>query len=119
MTKSLGFEPSGNSRSASKSFSFSMPFLRSKGAEEAKSKVTLSKVKLSVELCFQDVHGQEADRMRFKVRSARDVKELWMLRSDIYQLISHHGSQRLAAERINALLPCFEGWIPAHALAKI
>jgi hypothetical protein len=119
MTKSLGFEPSGNSRSASKSFSLSMPFMRSRSSEEAKSKMTLSQVKLKVELCFQDVDGQEADRMRFKVRGAREVKDLWMLRSDIHQLISRRLSQQEAAERINALLPCFEGWIPKLSLAKI
>jgi hypothetical protein len=119
MTKSLGFEPSGNSRSASKSFSLSMPFRRIKSTEEASSKMTLSQVKLKVELCFQDVDGQDADRLRFKVRGVREVKDLWMLRSDIHQLISRRLSQHVAAERINALLPCFERWIPAHSLVRI
>jgi hypothetical protein len=120
MSKALGFEPSGNSRSHSKSFSLSMPFRRSKaGDAAATSKMSVSEVKLKVELCFQDVDGSEADRLRFRIRSTREVKDLWMLRSDIHQLISRHINQNEAASRINALLPCFEHWIAAKSLVRI
>ncbi len=120
MSKMLGFEPSDHSRSPSTSFSLSMPFRRSKNASDATpAKMSLAQVKLQVELSFQDLEGEEVDRMRYKVRSVRDVKELWMLRSDIHQLISRRHSQYVAAERINGLLPCFEGWIPAKSMAKI
>lgn len=114
------FEPSGNSRSASKSFSISIPFLRSKAqAEAAKNKASVSEVKLQCELSFQDIESPAADRLRHKIRGTREVKELWMLRSDAHQLISQQISQRVAAARINALLPCFEHWMPAKALVKI
>jgi predicted component of type VI protein secretion system len=120
MTKSLGFEPSGNSRSHSKSFGLSMPFMRSKSSiEESGKKLSLSQIKLNVELSFQDIDGQDAERLRYKVRGAREVKELWMLRSDIHQLISRRFSQQEAAQRINALLPSFEHWIPTHTRVKI
>ncbi len=120
MTKALGFEPSGNSRSASKSFSLSMPFLRSKVSREADDKkMTISQVKLNVELSFQDVDGPDAERLRYKVRATREVRELWMLRSDIHQVISRHQSQSEAVQRINALLPYFAGWMPAKSLVKI
>jgi hypothetical protein len=120
MTKSLGFEPSGNSRSHSKSFSFSLPFMRSKdSAREPSKKLSLSQIKLQMELTFQDVNGSDAERLRYKLRSAREAKELWLLRSDVHQLISQQVNQKEAAERINALLPCFEGWLPKQSLAKI
>jgi ERCC4-type nuclease len=120
MSKIVGFEPSGNSRSASKSFSISMSFMRSKSRIEAeKKKMSLSEVKLKVELSFQDVESVDADRLRHKVRAAREVKDLWMLRSDAHQMISRQISQHVAAERINALLPCFEHWMPASSLVKI
>lgn len=120
MVKSSGSERPGDSRSPSKPFSFSIPFLRSKSqAEVEPKKMSVSKVKLNAELCFQDIEGTDAERLRYKIRGAREVKDLWILRSDIHQLISHKISQQEAAKRINALLPCFEHWIPAQALVKI
>jgi ERCC4-type nuclease len=120
MSKALGFEPSGNSRGNSKSFSISLSFSRSRAKAEAeKNKMTLSNIKLKVELCFQDVDNKDAERLRYKIRSTREVKDLWMLRSDIHQLISRHISQQEAAKRINELLPCFEHWIPEKSLVKI
>jgi ERCC4-type nuclease len=120
MSKALGFEPSGNSRGNSKSFSISLTFGRSRAKAEAeKKKMSLSNVKLKVELCIQDIDNQDADRLRYKIRSTREVKDLWMLRSDIHQLISRHVSQQEAAKRINDLLPCFEHWMPAKSLLKI
>jgi hypothetical protein len=120
MSKALGFESSGNSRSSSKSFSISMPFRLSKSRQDQeKSKMSMSEIKLKVELCFQDLVGSDTDSLRYKIRGAREVKELWMLRTDIHQVISRHISQQEAATRINALLPCFEQWIPAHTLTAI
>lgn len=97
-----------------------MPFMRSKAqAAAAKNKASLSEVKLRLELSFQDVETPEAERLRHKIRGAREVKELWMLRSDIHQLISRQASQQEAAQRINAVLPYFEHWMPAKLLVKI
>ena len=120
MSKLLGFENSRNSRDASKPFGFSMPFGRSKQPrEEVPKKMTLSQIKLSIELCIQDVQGQEAERLRYKIRAVRDVRELWMLRSDVHQVISKQQSQQAAAQTINDLLPCFAGWMPERLLVKI
>ncbi len=120
MSKAFGFDNSSNSRGTSKSFSFSMSFRRSKEHDAPETpKISPSKVKLQVELSFQDIEGTAADLMRFKVRSAREVQELWMLRSDIHQLISRQLSQQEAASRINALLPLFTHWIPAQSMVKI
>jgi hypothetical protein len=120
MSKPMCFEDSGQSRNGLKSFNISLPFSRSKaGAQAPKTKMTISDVKLKVELCFQDIDSQEATRLRYQVRSTREVQDLWLQRSNIHQLISRHISQQEAAARINALLPCFEHWIPEHALIKI
>lgn len=94
--------------------------MRSKdSAREPSKKLSLSQIKLQMELTFQDVNGSDAERLRYKLRSAREAKELWLLRSDVHQLISQQVNQKEAAERINALLPCFEGWLPKQSLAKI
>jgi ERCC4-type nuclease len=120
MTKTFGFEPSGNSKSHSKSFNLSLPFTRSKAQTEApKTKMSLSQVKLQVELSLQDIESHDVERLRYKIRAVREVRELWMLRSDVHQVIAKRISQQEAAKRINALLPCFEGWVPAKSLVKI
>lgn len=120
MTRSSDFEASGHSPASIKSFSLSLPFRRSQERrEEQAKKMSLSQVKLQMELCFQDVEGTDADRLRYKIRAVREVKDLWMLRSDVHQLISRQINQQEAAQRINALLPCFAGWIPKHSLVAI
>ena len=63
--------------------------------------------------------GDEVQRLGFKVTAASKVSELWMLRSDIYQVIARQHSQTEAAKRINGVLSFFEGWIPASQLTRI
>lgn len=120
MTQPVGFESSGNSRGHSKSFSFSLPRRSSKSSPDThKPKMSVSQVKLQLELSFQDMQSHEADHLRHRIRSAREVKDVWMLRSDVHQLISRQISQHVAAERINALLHCFEQWLPEKTLLRI
>ncbi|MFM7330862.1 MAG: hypothetical protein ACKO1L_04240, partial [Brachymonas sp.] len=81
MNKMFGFKVSANSDDASKAFGISLPFRRSSNTDKPKIKrMTLSQIKLSLELCSQDLQGAAADRLRFKIRGAREVRELWMLR---------------------------------------
>jgi hypothetical protein len=68
---------------------------------------------------LNDCMGIHVAKLQYKVYAARSPKELWMLRSDIYQLVSHSHSQQVAADRINALLPYFENWIPQRQLTRI
>lgn len=120
MNRFSGFDDSAPSRTESKSSGFSLSFLLSKNKREAQVKKTsVSQIKLQLELSFQDIGGQDAERLRYKVRGSHEARELWMLRSDAYQLIAHHASQQEAASRINKLLPSFEGWLPAKTLVKI
>ena len=109
-----------SARSRSSIFGISLPFGLSGHSEPAKpARLTVSQVKLTVELCFQEIEGMQADRLRIKVRLSKDVQELWMLRSDIHQLLSQHFNQSEASHRINNLLPCFVGWIPERQLIRI
>jgi hypothetical protein len=109
--------------SDSKVFGISMPFwlssMRGGAPKSQSSRASLSKIKLHTELSFQDISSVKSDRLRLKIRSARDVNEVWMLRSDVHQMIAREINQQEAALRINALMPLFEGWIPAKALTSI
>jgi hypothetical protein len=81
--------------------------------------MNVAEVKLKFELAIQDLQGKDVDRLRYKIRGMREVRELWMMRSDVHELIAKQQSQGVAAKAINQLLPCFEGWIPAQQLIKI
>ena len=110
----------GDTRPRASLFGISLSFRLSGHPEPAQpERLTVSQVKLHTELCFQDIEGVQADRLRLKVRLSKDVQELWMLRSDIHQLLSQYANQTEASHRINSLLPCFVGWIPERQLVRI
>ncbi|MGE0096850.1 MAG: hypothetical protein AB7S86_00755 [Hydrogenophaga sp.] len=69
--------------------------------------------------CIADCTSQTAQRLRSKIDQARSAQELWMLRNDAFQLISQQHNQSIAAERINALIQCFEGWLEPKQLVLI
>jgi hypothetical protein len=118
MSSASDFDSSSKSKNHSRSFSLSLPFRLSRNNALAK-RATLSQIKLRMELSIQDVEAPEAERLRYKIRGTREVVHLWMMRSDAYQLISKSLSQAEAAQRVNALLPLFEGWIPSQQMTKI
>ncbi len=68
---------------------------------------------------IEDCIDQQALRLRTQIESARTPQELWMLRNDAFQLISQQHDQSVAAERINALIQCFEGWLEPKQLVRI
>lgn len=83
MSKWMNVGPADEKRADSTFFGLSLPFRRSASpASPEQQRLTLSQIKLKMELSFQDVEGMPADRLRLKVRCAREVKELWQLRSD-------------------------------------
>jgi hypothetical protein len=111
---------SSDSEQPSRGFSISLAFRFTRSKDKSpKLRMSLQQIKLKFELLIQDVHGVEADRMRYKIRGTREVKDLWLLRSDLHQLIAMKQSQTIASEKINALLPCFAGWLPSKQLSKI
>ncbi|MBA4266351.1 MAG: hypothetical protein C0453_14825, partial [Comamonadaceae bacterium] len=60
-----------------------------------------------------------AQRLRLKIENAKTPRELWMLRNDIYQVISQQHDQGTAADRINGLVRVFEGWLDPKQINHI
>ena len=67
----------------------------------------------------EDCESIQTERLRLKITSAKNAQELWLLRNDAYQIISHHHSQSAAVTRINGLRNVFEGWLEPRHLGKI
>ena len=93
--------------------------LRPASAARRSQKLTLEQLRQSLQGALVDCSGMPADRLAYKIHVARTAADLWLLRSDLHQCISQAHSQNLAAERINALIPAFAGWLPASQLRRI
>jgi hypothetical protein len=69
--------------------------------------------------CLTDCDGITAQRLRHKIGQTQTPQDLWLLRNDAYQVISQRHNQTVAAERINAQIEYFQGWIDAKQLVRI
>ncbi len=69
--------------------------------------------------CVSDCDSPTAQRLRHKIGQSQTPQDLWQLRNDAYQIISQRHNQKVAAERINALMADFQGWVDAKQLARI
>ena len=58
-----------------------------------------------------DCSDESALRLRARIHSARSHKDLWMLRSEAYRIISLNHCQSIAVERIEALMHVFDDWV--------
>ncbi len=79
----------------------------------------LQGIRSALMLCIEDCESIQTERLRLKITSAKNAQELWLLRNDAYQIISHHHSQSAAVTRINDLRSVFEGWLEPRHLGKI
>jgi hypothetical protein len=68
---------------------------------------------------IEDCMSVPAHRLRRQIEQARSPQELWLLRNDAFQLIAQRHDQRTAAQRIDALIQIFEGWLDPKQLARI
>ncbi len=68
---------------------------------------------------IEDCSGVAALRLRRQIERARTPQELWLLRNDAFQLIAQRHDQRTAAQRIDALVKTFDGWLDPKQLARI
>jgi hypothetical protein len=68
---------------------------------------------------LNDCNGTGREAATSRLMRARSMNELWLARTDLYQIIARQHCESLAAQRINALIPFFEGWIPAAMLRPI
>ena len=91
---------------------------RTRSAHKASLK-DLAGIRRPLLRCIEDCLDQQALRLRKKIESARTPQELWMLRNDAFQVISQQHNQSVAAERINALIQFFEGWLEPKQLVRI
>lgn len=79
----------------------------------------LARIRRQLERSIDDCPSAAAQRLRKKIDQARTPQELWLLRNDAYQLISQQHNQAVAAQRINTLMQCFEGWLEPKQLVRI
>lgn len=66
-----------------------------------------------------DCDSATTERLRYKIDRAQTPQELWQLRNDAYQVISQRHDQTVAAERINALIVRFRGWVETKQMVRI
>jgi hypothetical protein len=68
---------------------------------------------------LEDCQGPSCDRLRLRLQVARNASEVWLARGEIFQLVASQHCQAQAAQRINGLLPLFEGRVPARLLTPV
>ncbi len=66
-----------------------------------------------------DIDSEDADRVRHRVSSARTLRELWHLRSDLYRLVGLAYSQSEAERRLLLLARHFPTRSPRSQLAPL
>ena len=66
-----------------------------------------------------DCSGLPAEQLRLKIRSARDHRDLWRMRSEVYHLISMQHCQSVAEDRLRPLVHLFEGWVTPQELRRV
>lgn len=86
---------------------------------EAAARLPLPALRERMAGMLADCDDLVSQRVALKLQIARTPLELWMLRSDVYSCIAQAHSQAEARERINAILPGFEGWLPPRQLVRI
>jgi hypothetical protein len=110
LSSALGGDGEGGSDSASIA-SYEYP--------KVKGKLPIGQIKQRMELVLQDIKGTNVERLQYRIRATSKVNDLWILRSDLYHVISMAHSQSEAVRRINGLLPSFSEWIASTQLRSI
>jgi hypothetical protein len=82
-------------------------------------RLPLSALKQSLETLLDDCETTRAERVVYQIKSARTPDDLWNLRCELHQCISHAHSQSEASRRINSVATVFTGWVPADKLTEI
>ena len=98
-------------------------FQRIFGASASPTKSVAGAPLADIQACLRSsldgCSGVRADRLIFRIDSAKTPAELWMLRSDLHQCIAQAHTESVAALRINDVSLIFAGWLPAAQLANI
>lgn len=95
---------------------FTPKFLNSKVDDK---RLSLENIRHTFHTALHDCKNMGAQRLIYRINVAPTASDLWLLRSDVHQCIAQTHSQSEAAKRINALIPAFDGWLPASQLKQI
>jgi hypothetical protein len=76
-------------------------------------------IRVALQACLLDCDSSATQRLNQKIDRTQTPQELWLLRNDAYQIISQRHDQTVAAERINALIVRFQGWVDSKQLVRI
>lgn len=82
-------------------------------------RMPIDQIQHSLRDTVHDCTDLRAQRVIYKINTAKTVEDLWLLRSDLHQCVAQRHSESVAAERINGLICVFHGWLPATQLARI
>jgi hypothetical protein len=80
---------------------------------------TLEQMRAQVRETLRGCDGPMCERMRWRIDATRSAQDLWLLRSEIFQLVAGQHCQAEAAQRINGLIPLFEGAVAPRLLTRI
>lgn len=86
---------------------------------EVPNRPPFSSLQQSLQTLLDDCETTRAQRVVRQIKAARTPGELWDLRCELHQCISHVHSQTEASRRINTLVPVFTGWVPPEQLTQI
>ena len=67
-------------------------------------------------LALADCQSAPCDRLRMRLLFVRTAQDLWLARVELFHLISQQHCESLASERLDALVPEFERWLPARLM---
>jgi hypothetical protein len=76
---------------------------------------------IQAQMCqlINGIEGEESGWLRQRITTRWHAVDLWLLRADIYQLLSRAHNQCYAQQQVNRLTPLFESVLPPHMLANI
>ena len=87
--------------------------------QAVRNRLPISSIKQSLETILGDCGTTRAQRVVYQIKTARTPGDLWDLRCEMHQCISHVHSQTEASRRINSLVTVFTGWVPTNKLTEI
>jgi len=82
-------------------------------------KAQLEELRIQLQEALQQCDGPMCERLHWRIDAACTAQHLWLLRGEIFQLVSRQFCQEEAARRINALLPAFSGRLPKRMLTRV
>jgi hypothetical protein len=79
----------------------------------------LEEVRQQVLSLIEDCKGTECERLRWRLHTAESAQDLWLLRGPLFQLVASQHCQSQAAERVNGLVPAFQGLLPPRMVSRV